>query len=121
MKAQSNRKKEKRSNVVWNGYPESYTDAELREFGEKIKGISMSEAEFMFGARNAQGAVIITMTSEAGYEKYVRPYPIELFEHRYAAYSKLVGRESFIEKKKLEGLQELAEQMVTTSNEENEE
>lgn len=112
MKASTTPKK-KRVDVIWKGYPESYTDADLRAFGEMIKGCKdMREAEFMFGARNHKDAIIITMTMEGNFEKYVRPYPIELFEHKYEAYSKLIGREQFIEKKKLEGLTEIAEQMT---------
>src|SRR5579872_7188838 len=110
MKVQTGNKK-RRNNVIWKGWP-TYTEAELREFGESIKGITDSrEMEFMFGARNHKGAVIITMQTDGDFEKYVRPYPIELFEHKYDAWSKLIGREQFIEKKKLEGLAELAEGM----------
>lgn len=116
MKAQVAGKK-KRNDVIWKGYPESYTDAELVAFGESLKGVSRSEAEFMFGARNHKGAVIVTMQSEGTFEKYVRPYPIELFEHKYEAWSKMVSRQEFIEKKKLEGLAELAEGMNISQSE----
>ncbi len=107
-------KKKKDDVVLWKGYPESYSETDLREFGAMIRTCkNLCEAETIFGARNEKGAVIVTVELMGmQFERYVRPYPIELFSHKYDAYSKMIGRDEFVDKKKMEGLSEIAEQMT---------
>lgn len=104
-----------------------YSEAELISFGEKIKKFydasgkfDMKKLSVAFGATTKSGAVIVTNfmeTSHRGWAEYTydRPTRQEQLDNLLDQYFAWKYTGKFIEAKKIEGLQELAEQRSYTN------